>query len=59
MSGSLSEARARVRAARTAVAETLTLQEREAWRRELELLEQVIESLTNRLHARQHREARS
>lgn len=52
MSEDIFTARKAVRAAATAVADTLCLSERDAWKRELELLRQVEESLSERLNAR-------
>lgn len=49
-------ARAAVRAAATAVADTLRLAEKDAWKREIELLRQVEESLSERLAARAMRQ---
>ena len=48
------EARAKVRAALTAVTNTLTTAERDEWVRELELLREVETSLTTRLVKRMH-----
>lgn len=56
MSGTIPDAKAAVLRARTAVRDTLTLSERETWKRELDLLEQVLESLTHRLYLRAQRE---
>lgn len=50
------EARKAVRAAKTLHADTLTLAEREAWKREQEWFRLIEESLTERLHARALRE---
>ena len=50
-------ARARVRAAMTAVTDTLSKHEVAAWKRELELLREVEASLTERLNQRHVREA--
>ena len=54
---SLLDARKAVRAAISAVTQTLTLAERDAWRHELELLREAEESLTTRLNARAIRPA--
>lgn len=49
---SLTNALKAVRAAKTAVAESLTLSEREAWIRECALLREVEASLLERLNSR-------
>lgn len=48
----ITEARAKLRQARTLHAETLTTADREAWKREVELFRQLEESLTERLNSR-------
>lgn len=52
---SIADARAKVRAALTAVTDTLTMVERDEWVRELELLREVEASLTERLNRREVR----
>lgn len=56
MSDDIRKARAAVRAAATAVADSLRLAEKESWKRELEWLRLAEESLTERLNARAMRQ---